>query len=1002
MALAFFNAAYYLTQNPDVAARWVGTPEAHYTAFGAAEMRAPAVWFDYDYYRANNADLQSMTALQLFTHYNTFGYKEARVTAANYVNFDAAKYLADYSDLGAGGITASTAAWHYMYYGANEQRVAYNTSGSVITGGGNVGTTYTLTTGVDNFTGTVSNDTFNSSVDLTAANTVGATSTLNAADQINGAAGVDTLNITYSGAFANNTGIPAAGISNVEIINVRNVTSNALTGVDLSLIPGVTAFNSDRSNGAVTVTNVGKTASLGVIGNGTVVNGALTAKYVAGTTAATLNVSGGTATGAGAVTINGDVDALLKTLTVNSTGAANTLGGIATPAAVTAVNINASANLITGGITGVAAGTTITVAGGATSVNLGALAANVTTVTASGLTAGGITATIGALAQVITGGTGNDTITTAGVQTGAVNAGAGTADKLIVAAVADVAATPAAKFTNFEILQNNAAGSIDASLVAGITSVVLNNAGAGSFTNLSATQAAAVSVIQSNTGGTLALKDATGLTDVVNITGTTTVVATAVDVKNLSILGVETLNYTNSATAASTLSLAGAAAASAGLKTITVAGTKGVTLDVAAAATPAHATTLTLIDASLLTAQATGTNTFTLLDTVGGHALKAGLTVTGSGGDDVVTFATTDTIATGLVTVNGGAGNDAFSATLAQLFTTGQGAISFNGGTDGSATVADTLTISDAAAGTVVDSTFMNLSNVENLAFTNTGAISLTTGGFFNTAFTAGGVKITDGATLANAVTFDLTSFTGASSITNVGTTGVQTITGGTGIDKITITSAVAATGASTVVLKGGAGADVIKITDASVMSVSHSFDITGGVGADSITSAVSSTLGAASNIFFNVNVGDSLVGASDIITGFNVVAAGSRLADTIDFTGAAIKPATAIAATAVTGYALAALNFTVSTAGQLVFGGTSASTVTAAQVETVWSSQIAVLLNNLETVVWADANASDAQNGNSLVFNHNTLGDSEVILVGVQATAVGAAAATANLVGIA
>ena len=51
---------------------------------------------------------------------------------------------------------------------------------------------------------------------------------------------------------------------------------------------------------------------------------------------------------------------------------------------------------------------------------------------------------------------------------------------------------------------------------------------------------------------------------------------------------------------------------------------------------------------------------------------------------------------------------------------------------------------------------------------------------------------------------------------------------------------------------------------------------------------------------------------------------------------------------------------------------------------------------------MWADANASDSQNGTTLVFNHNTAGDSEVILVGMAGTATGDAAATAHLVGLA
>ncbi|TFV95244.1 hypothetical protein E4K72_17965 [Oxalobacteraceae bacterium OM1] len=853
--------------------------------------------------------------------------------------------------------------------------------------------TWTLTASADNVTGGTNNDVINGAVDYGNGTTPSTASTFTVADQINGGTGTDTLNLSLSNANGG-VNLPAVAVSNVETINLRNVTGQTLT-VDASLLAGATAINADRSTSAVTLTNVAGTTAVGAIGDGTVTTAALTATYNAGVKAATLNLSKGV--NGGAVTINGNGDNLLTALTINSTGAANKTGGIATPSAVTSVTINAATDLTTGGITNVAAATTIKVSGAATTVDLGTLAANATTVDASGLTAGGIKASLAAVTDKVTGGAGNDTITTNSIvlTTGSVDAGAGTGDKLIVSAAADLTSTTAPKYTNFEILQNNAAATLDASLVSGISSVVINNAGASGFTNLSAAQAGAVSVLQSTAGSTLALKDATGTADVVKITGTTTTASTAVNVTNLVVTGVETLNYTNSATAASTLSLAGAG--STGLKTITVAGSKGVTLDVAAAGTPAHATTLTAIDASALTAQATGTNTFTLQDTVGGHALKAGLTVTGSAGDDVFSFGS-DTIASGIVQVNGGAGNDNLTASIAQLFTTGAGAIAFDGGAN--ATGGDTLPVTHAAAGTISDSIFATGKNVENLKFSNTGAISLTSGGFFNSAF-ASGVTIIDGATTTNAVTFDMTLYSGAAKITNVGTTGVQTITGGSGADTIDITSAVAATGAGTVTIKGGAGDDTIKVTDASAIAANGSIDITGGTGADKITLSVTDNTNANSFVTLHVGTGESAVGAADIVTGFYVTGA-TRKVDTIDFAGAAIKPAAGITTTAVTGNTLAELSFAVSTAGQLTFSGTKAAALTAAQVEAIWTSQVSSLLNNLETVVWADANAADTQNGNSLVFNHNTGGDSEVILVGVQATATGAAAATANLVGIA
>lgn len=890
--------------------------------------------------------------------------------------------------------TSIDTSYSYSIVPANTSAVALTPS---------AGTTFTLTTGIDNIAGTGGNDNIIGLVDFNAGQTPGAASTYNTVDTIRGGTGADTLALTLTNAAGGAiTALTTPDISGVETVSIRNVSTQDFFAAgagayDVAGFGGATNFVSDRSTGKVFLKNLTAGSTVGLNGNGLVNLGDVEAAYAATVTTETLNLSNGTL--GAAVTLLG---AASTGLTINSTGAANKVASIAAAATTTSVAINAATNLtVTGGITGVAANTTVTASGAAASVDLGALAANVKSVDASGLTAGGLTATIGAVAQTITGGAGNDVITTNGVQTGTVAAGAGTADKLIVAAATDITAASGAKFTGFEILQNNAAATVNAANVAGITSVVMNNAGAGGFTGLSAAQAGAVSAILSTAGSTLALADASGLTDVISLTGTTTTAATAVNVTNLNVTNVETLNYTNSATAASTLSLAGTGT---GLKTISVAGAKGVTLDVAAANTPAHATTLTSINASSLTAQATGTNTFTLQDTVGNHALKSSLVVTGSAGDDLFSFggtAATDTIATGLVTVNGGAGNDVLSATIGQLFTTGSGAIAFNGGDNGSST-GDTLNVLDTAAGVIADDIFANVTNVENVSFANTGAISLTSGGFFKSAFATNGVTITDGATTTNNVTFDLTSFTGTAKITNVGTTGIQTITGGSAADTITITSALASTAGTDVVIKGGAGADTIKVTDASVTTVSHAFDITGGTGADKITLAVSDAATAVSKVFINVAVDDSVVATADTVTGFYAGAGAARLSDTIDFAGNAVA-ASAIATTAVTGSTLAQLAFTVSAAGQLTFTGTNASTVTAAQVESIWTSQIATLVNNLGTVVWADANAADsAQYGNSLVLNHNTAGDSEVVLVGVQATAVGTAAATAGLVGIA
>jgi hypothetical protein len=314
------------------------------------------------------------------------------------------------------------------------------------------------------FTGNTGNDTFSALVDYTAGGVAtSASTTLNISDVISGGAGADTLNITVSGsATGPNAGVtlPAATITLIETVNVRSVTGSGSI-VTIAAPTGATAVNADRATDALVFTGLASGASLGNITGSAAVSGT----YVAGVTAATLNAQSGVT--AGLQTITGNADNLLTTLNINSTGAANTLGGVtfATGTGLKTINIAATTNLTTGTIAGMAAATTLNVSGAATTVNVGTLNANVTTVDASGLTAGGLTATLGVATGKVTGGTGNDAITTGGIvlTTGSVAAGAGT-DRLIVTAAADVAATPAAKYTGFETVRAGAF-SLDASLL---------------------------------------------------------------------------------------------------------------------------------------------------------------------------------------------------------------------------------------------------------------------------------------------------------------------------------------------------------------------------------------------------------------------------------------------------------------------------------------------------------------------------------------------------------
>src|SRR5690554_4244845 len=96
MANPYFNAEYYLSQNPDVFAAGINTAEAaweHYVNFGAAEAlngastRKPAPWFDISYYYSHNTDLSTagLTAGQMFDHFVIFGIEEGRQPSAEAV-----------------------------------------------------------------------------------------------------------------------------------------------------------------------------------------------------------------------------------------------------------------------------------------------------------------------------------------------------------------------------------------------------------------------------------------------------------------------------------------------------------------------------------------------------------------------------------------------------------------------------------------------------------------------------------------------------------------------------------------------------------------------------------------------------------------------------------------------------------------------------------------------------------------------------------------------------
>lgn len=440
------------------------------------------------------------------------------------------------------------------------------------------GQTFTLTDKVDTFAGTAGNDTI-----------VGTKTTFQAADSIDGSAGIDKLQLTIDGAVAAAYSLPAADVKNVEIISVRNVqtgTGAAATkfvNVNGNNFVGATEFVNDRSDQGVAFSNIGK-ADVTIQGNGVVTHTATNIAVGASavTDAFVLNIKDGVK--GGAVTVN-DANAKWTDATINSTGAANTVGalnlsGTATGHTIKTLTINAATNLTTGNITGFDVGATVTntikVAGAAAKVEIGVVAGAIDVIDASGLTAGGLTANISNVGLnaadkakfTLTGGAGNDTITTSSALAltkagaGVVDAGAGDADVLAVAAafVAGTAAhkEAAALYKNFEVLQVNAKVDQDVSLFSGSTigAIRINAAGATAATgvsNLSAAQAANITLMgaASNQDISIGVKDATvtGNLDTVKITvddlnPLNAVGTVKIGAGNLKMAGVENLEIT--------------------------------------------------------------------------------------------------------------------------------------------------------------------------------------------------------------------------------------------------------------------------------------------------------------------------------------------------------------------------------------------------------------------------------------------------------------------------
>jgi hypothetical protein len=845
--------------------------------------------------------------------------------------------------------------------------VAASVAGVTAVGVTNAGQTFTLTTGVDNFTGTSGNDTFS-------ADNTGATAVLSSADVLNGGTGDDTLNVYSAGTAFN---LPA--LTSIETLNVYDQTADQ--SIAAANFASVTTANLIRGDGAMTLTGGANLATVGVsdvAATGAGADVGIVLAFEAARTSATVNLNGVTAAGNDTdenIDING---AALTTVTVNTTGTASSFD-VLDVASATAITIDAGAKLtVTSLETGAtAAALTIT---GAGAVNLGALDTAIDTVTATAAT-GGLTAAIGAeVDTVVTLGSGNDVITAGTTDalvtanTLSVDAGAGTADVLVITETADVdTAADAARYKNFEIIRT--ADSVNMGLVAGVTALQITGGTSETYSNLTAAQAGNITFQAANTTSTIfTLADASGTADAITINLASTTATTDVDVVGISVANIETVTF-NATTGTNTTgdTAIGFLANSAdSVSKINVTGTSDVTLTVAA-------NTLDVVAVNIDASTMTGTADFTLVQT---SDLVAGSTVTGTLNADTIALGTTRGS-----TYNGGAGDDAFSGALAVLVATGTNDTKVNAGTG-----TDTLTLTDTTT-TLDDNHFTFVTGMEKLALSNTvGDLSITTGSAFNAAF-ATGATITTGvmaatkdvtlnAGLSNVainLTIDATSLVGTAAEAHV-------ISTGSGADTVTFTgdaTYVGVNGAAqgTIAISTGAGNDTISVTVGTLLaSTAGQFaTITAGTGADTITKVGVNSTTATSVAHFAMAAGDSTTTAWDSITGFDV-SDGTALSDGLDFAG------TAAVGTLATHLDFGTILSHNITAGVATFDDAASYNAAVVINATNLADVVGYLaLNTATNDVVAFAYDSDASGtADATMVFHNGTTDSLVLLVGV------------------
>ncbi|MDP2001265.1 MAG: DUF4214 domain-containing protein [Rhodoferax sp.] len=786
---------------------------------------------------------------------------------------------------------------------------ALDASVATVTSLGNVvaGQTFTLTTGVDSFTGGAGADTFN-------ATNTGAVQSLSSFDTIKGGAGADTLNVLSVGnAFDDTTtsGLTVSGVETAVVTSDRKVVLNASTWTDLANLTVVSAGATSGSTSvkaaattAVSVTNTSSGGNSTVVDGGSTVNvtstdasggGTITVGNTNAPTGAINITSNNTANGAttGSVNVQGGSSVTITQAQFNATNTTNTNGTVTVvgSTATTAVTVNNAAKATASAtVAGVNANSVAI-----TDVNGGAdVAGKIASATVNNFTT--LSITDNALTTLtVAGGSGNIIIDNSGLTTAtnktlALNINGqtgGTLDDADIYTTLNVTTTGANS-----TLANITQGGVTALTVAGTKVLTLT-----STAGLSALKTVAVS----GSAGIKADLSAATVTsvDASATSGANTVTVDASKATFTGGAGVDTVTLA-ATTPTKAISLGagddslnlGALAGTPTGKLDGGTGTDNLTMTAALAATASGSATfagvvtgfekVTLTGATNQTIDLAVLGNFNYVTTSGGNGLTLSnlptggtLVLNGAGtaytiGNSAFTAGTNDTV--NLTLTDGSGGNVSFAST----------GITASGVENFAITTVDTQA---TPSGTVVDSVTLLGNSVKAIAVTGNAGLTLTSTSTALTSVDASGITLGGFAWTSGALAAASTvkgSATGTNTIdASAATGGAVTYTGGTGVDSFTATNGKG----NTVTLGDGANTVVVS---------SGNNTITGGKDADTVTATTGNntvSLGNGANAFTATTGNNTYTGGTGVDTvtvggGSNTLTLGTG-ADKVSITAA-------------------------------------------------------------------------------------------------------------------